>query len=159
MKIVPMKKIEFPKFVLPDIFNNLKYIPLRKFIKKEEDQKLPIIRVIGAEEDCSIAYKNMILRRIKHLVAHNLMQDVHVTRQNISTCSFVGGEYNRFDAIMSFNGEKCTLSLTHVQNNGEDQIGIINENVRGDFSLTTTNETHSCFYRLATRQLQIAAGL
>lgn len=66
---------------------------------------------------CSEGEKMVLKNRFQPLVIDNKFQDVKLFQENIIECHWA--ENNRIDAILKFNGEKCFVGITSLEENSQ----------------------------------------
>lgn len=89
----------------------------------------------------------ILMMRVEILKAKNHLQDVFLTRENILKCRF-DNETNQIDALLSFNEERCYIS---VHSNKEEEMNLRGRYERDSLKMDVDTEIPNCILRFGTR--------
>ena len=125
---------------------------MKKRKTNTQNNEIPIIKlqqvpIVDVKRDCPYADMAILMMRLEVLKAKNHLQDVFVTRENIVQCRF-DKETNQIDALLSFNEEKCYIS---VYSNKEESMDLRGRFERESLKMEVPADTINCTLRFGTQ--------
>lgn len=81
------------------------------------------------------------------MIVDNKLQNILVFDENIIECDFEDEKENKFEAVLSFNGEKCHIGVVHTTEGGLSEYNLLDD---GKISHFNEEETYNCKTRMGT---------